>query len=102
MKFKLILDKNRNEEIVVYAKEKTPLIEEITVLYCAYVLCYLANTWLPFEPIALLIFTGVFIGAYAVVWTTVFLIVRNTSKKLNQKIIKSGGNSAFSFYGIHI
>lgn len=32
MKFKLILDKNRQEEIVVYAKEKTPLIEEIEAL----------------------------------------------------------------------
>ena len=32
MKFKLILDQNRNEEIVVYAKEKTPLIEEIEAL----------------------------------------------------------------------
>ncbi len=32
MDFKLIIDKNKKEEVVVYAKEKTPLIEEIEAL----------------------------------------------------------------------
>ena len=62
------------------------LFIHLSVLYFAYVLCYLANTWLPFEPIAVLIFTGIFVGGYAAIWITVFLIVRNTSRKLNQKI----------------
>jgi hypothetical protein len=62
------------------------LLIHLSVLYFTYVLCYLANTWLPFEPIAVLIFTAVFIAVYAVIWITVFLVVRNTSKKLNQKI----------------
>ena len=30
------------------------------VLYVAYSLCYLANSWIPFEPVVLAIFTGVF------------------------------------------
>lgn len=32
MDFKLIIDKDKKEEIIVYAKEKTPLIEEIEAL----------------------------------------------------------------------
>ena len=62
------------------------LLIHLSVLYCAYMLCYLVNTWLPFEPIAVLIFTAIFIGVYASVWLIVFLIVKNTSKKLNQRI----------------
>ncbi len=55
-------------------------------LYLAYTLCYILNTWIPFEPTVLLIFTGVFAGVYFVVWITVYLIVKLTSKHLNQKI----------------
>ncbi len=62
------------------------LLIHLSVLYCAYILCYLINTWIPFEPIAVLIFTGVFIVTYLVVWVTVYLIVRVTCKKLNQKM----------------
>lgn len=36
MDFKLIIDKDKKEEIIVYAKEKTPLIEEIESLVKSY------------------------------------------------------------------
>lgn len=55
-------------------------------LYLAYVLCYLLNTWIPFEPMVLLIFTGIFVIAYFVIWITVYTIVKQTSKHLNQKL----------------
>lgn len=55
-------------------------------LYLAYVLCYLLNTWIPFEPMVVLIFTGIFVIAYFVVWITVYTIVKKTSKHLNQKL----------------
>ena len=62
------------------------LLIHLSVLYCAYMLCYLVNTWIPFELIAVLIFSGIFVLGYMVIWLTVFLIAKNTSKKLNQKI----------------
>lgn len=62
------------------------LLVHLSVLYCAYMLCYLLNTWIPFEVVAVLIFTAIFALVYGVVWLTVFLVVRSTSKKLNQKI----------------
>ena len=62
------------------------LLIHLSVIYCAYLLCYLANTWLPFEMIAVLIFTAVFVAAYVSVWLTVFFIAKSTSRKLNHKI----------------
>ena len=55
-------------------------------LYLAYSLCYLLNRWIPFRVIAFLIFTAAFVLGYFVIWLTVFLIVRATSKRLNKKL----------------
>lgn len=56
-------------------------------LYIAYSLCYIGNSWIPFEPKVLLIFTAVFAAGYVVVWLTVVIILKSTSKKLNRKLI---------------
>lgn len=55
-------------------------------LYVAYTACYLINTWIPFEPLVLLIFTGIFLLVYFVVWLTVWLCIQATGKKLNARI----------------
>ena len=55
-------------------------------IYAAYVLCYLVNSWIPFEPLVLLIFTASFVVAYFIIWITVALIVKSTVKKLNSKL----------------
>ena len=49
------------------------LLCHFSVLYAAYVGCYLINDWIPFDSAALLIFTAVFVVAYFVVWFAVFL-----------------------------
>ena len=56
------------------------------VLYVAYALCYLINTWIPFDIKVFGIFTGVFIGVYAIVWITVYLCVKLSVKKTNKKL----------------
>ncbi len=53
------------------------------VLYFAYSACYLLNTWIPFDIKVFLIFTGIFVAVYAVVWTIVYLCVRNSGRKIN-------------------
>ena len=58
-------------------------------LYLAYVLCYLVNTWIPFEWGAVGIFTAVFAGVYFVVWLVVFLSIKSTEKQLNKKLNKT-------------
>lgn len=54
-------------------------------IYLAYVLCYVVNTWIPFEIMAVVIFTAIFLVVYAVVWLTVYFIVKASEKKLNAK-----------------
>lgn len=56
------------------------------MIYIAYTACYLLNTWIPFEPMVLLIFTAIFVVAYFVIWMTVYLCVKATTKKWNQKL----------------
>lgn len=55
-------------------------------LYLVYVLAYIANTWIPFDPNVILIFTGIFVAVYFIIWITVYICVRSTSKRLNGKL----------------
>lgn len=55
-------------------------------IYVAYVGCYLVNSWIPFDPTFILIFTSIFVGIYLLIWFTVYICVKSTSKKLNSKL----------------
>ena len=62
------------------------LFWHLLTLYVAYVTCYLVNTWIPFNALVILIFTGIFVVTYFVVWLTVFLCVKSAQKKMNAKL----------------
>ena len=62
------------------------LLCHLLTLYVAYSLCYVINTWIPFEPKVLLIFTIVFLTIYFVVWGIVYLSIKATSKNCNAKL----------------
>ena len=62
------------------------LLCHFSVLYLAYVLCYLLNSWIPFNPNVLLIFTGIFVGLYLVIWLTVYVSIKLVTKRLNSKL----------------
>lgn len=55
-------------------------------LYAVYVIGYLINTWIPFQTEVVLIFTGIFVAGYFVIWGIVYLAVRATSRQLNEKL----------------
>ncbi len=55
-------------------------------LYLAYSLCYILNSWIPFEPMVLAIFTLIFAVIYFAVWGIVYFCVRGASRKLNNKL----------------
>ena len=55
-------------------------------LYIAYVLCYVVNSWMPFKPLVLVIFTAVFVLIYFIVWITVVLSINAFTKKANKKL----------------
>ena len=56
------------------------------LLYIAYVLCYVINSWIPFEPLVLGIFTAIFAVGYAVIWLVVYVSIRVTVKRLNRSL----------------
>ena len=56
------------------------------VLYLAYVGCYLLNNWIPFEPTVIMIFTGIFVVGYLLIWAIIVLATKGISRKLNEKI----------------
>ena len=62
------------------------LLCHLLTLYVAYSLCYVANTWIPFEPKVLLIFTVIFMAVYFTVWGIVYFSIKATSKNFNAKL----------------
>ena len=60
------------------------LLCHLSTLYIAYSLCYIINSWIPFEWTVLLIFTLIFLAVYFVVWFTVYFCIKATSKKFNK------------------
>ena len=62
------------------------LLIHFTTLFATYSLCYILNSWIPFEPMVLLIFALVFIVVYFAVWIIVYLSVKGVSKKMNEKL----------------
>jgi hypothetical protein len=72
----------------IYQMEQLPLPIMILLhggaLYIAYILTYLINGWLQNSLIPILIFTGIFIVSYAVIWLIIYCIIKSKAEKLNK------------------
>jgi len=62
------------------------LLFHFLTIYLAYSLCYIVNSWIPFEPMVILIFTVIFIVAYFIIWFTVYFSTKAIEKRLNKKL----------------
>lgn len=62
------------------------LLCHFITLYLAYVLCYLFNSWIPFVPEIIAIFTTIFIVGYFAIWLVVYLTIKTISRKMNKKL----------------
>ncbi|MBR2937321.1 MAG: DUF3021 domain-containing protein [Oscillospiraceae bacterium] len=75
----------------IYQMEQLPLPTMILLhggaLYIAYILTYLINGWLQNSIIPILVFTGIFLAGYALVWLIIYLVERAKADKLN-KLLK--------------
>ena len=75
----------------VYKMEQLPLAMAILlhggVLYLAYILTYLINGWLPNALTPILVFTGIFIVGYALIWGIIYWVEKSRTNKLN-KLLK--------------
>ena len=75
----------------IYQMEQLPLPIMILLhggaLYIAYILTYLINGWLHNSLIPILIFTGIFLAGYILIWFIVYRIEKVKANKLN-KLLK--------------
>ncbi len=75
----------------IYQMEQLPLITMVLLhggsLYIAYIVTYLINGWLLKSLVPILIFTGVFIAGYTVIWFIIYYVEKSKAEKLN-KILK--------------
>ena len=74
----------------IYQLEQLPLVSAILIhgigLYVAYILTYLINGWLVQQLIPILIFSGIFIVGYGVIWAIIYFINRTKTTQLNEKL----------------
>ena len=75
----------------IYQMEQLPLPIMILLhggaLYIAYILTYLINGWLQSTLIPILVFTGIFVAGYALIWLIIYLVEKAKADKLN-KLLK--------------
>ena len=81
----------------VYQLERLPLRAAIllhgAVLYGGYLTTYLINEWLEWRLVPILVFTGIFIVGYLVVWIIICSVTRRNTRMLNEKLrIKQQSN----------
>lgn len=74
----------------IYQVERLPLFSAIVihggVLYAAYILIYLVNGWLKQQILPVLIFTGVFLVGYAVIWLCIWAATKAKTDGINRKL----------------
>ena len=77
----------------IYQMEQLPLPIMILLhggaLYLAYIVTYLMNGWLQQSLVSILIFTGIFLAGYGLIWCFIYWVERAKAKRLNQLLKKS-------------
>jgi len=76
----------------VYQLEQLPLPTAIllhgAVLYFAYIITYLINGWLLNRLVPILVFTGIFITGYAIIWLIIYTVSKAKAEQINKKLQK--------------
>lgn len=74
----------------IYQVEQLPLPMMILLhggaLYIAYILTYLINGWLENTLTPVLIFTGIFVAGYALIWLIIYQVEKAKADKLNNML----------------
>ena len=77
---------------VIYKIERLPLMGAVSVhggvLYVSYLVTYLVNDWLEFGTAPILVFTGIFIVGYMLIWAVIYSIIKKNTDKLNKSLKK--------------
>ena len=72
---------------VLYQIERLPLLLAIlihgSVLYVSYLGTYLVNGWLIWGTVPVLVFTGIFLVGYLVIWVIIYSINKKNTDRIN-------------------
>ena len=78
---------------VVYQIERLPLMAAISihggVLYVSYLLTYLVNNWLDWGTAPILVFTGIFVVGYLLIWAVIYSVIKRNTDRINEAMRKS-------------
>ena len=84
----------------LYQLERLPLMAAIlihgSVLYVSYLMTYLVNGWLEWGRVPVLVFTGIFVVGYLVIWAVIYFVIKRKTKNLN-KMLKEKQQSSILF-----
>ena len=77
---------------VIYQIERLPLMTAILihggVLYVSYLCTYLFNGWIEWGMMPILVFSGIFVLGYVIVWVIIYSVNKKRTDKLNQMLDK--------------
>ena len=76
----------------IYQIERLPLMVAIlihgSVLYVSYLGTYLINSWLERGIIHLLVFTGIFVVGYLMIWAVIYSVIKKRTASINEMLRK--------------
>ena len=74
----------------LYQIERLPLMVAIlihgAVLYLSYLAAYLVNGWLEWGWLPVLVFSGIFVVGYLVIWAVIYSMIRKRTADINEKL----------------
>ncbi len=74
----------------IYQIERLPLMLAIlihgSVLYISYLVTYLINDWLDWGVIPILVFSGIFIFGFLVIWAIIYSVIKKNAEQLNEML----------------
>ena len=76
----------------IYQIERLPLMVAIlihgVVLYASYLATYLVNGWLEWGIAPVLVFTGIFVVGYLIIWAIIYSVIRKNTERVNEMLKK--------------
>ena len=81
----------------IYQIERLPLMAAISVhggiLHLSYLATYLLNAWLEWGPTPILVFSGIFVVGYLMIWAAIYSVIKRRTQKLNESLRKKTKNT---------
>lgn len=72
---------------VIYQIEQLPLMVAVfihgSVLYISYLATFLVNGWLEWGMTPVLVFTGIFVVGYLLIWAVIYSVIKRNTSNIN-------------------